>query len=105
MGFVEEYGRKGMSRAQIEFYFRVTKEIKPELQAKMTTFFSTGLHLAFEEADRDDDVAFFEHAYEAGWIDCLIHWRNVTIHAFEYDNFDCWLREKDSEKFKALIHA
>ena len=95
-----------MPKAQIEFYFSVTKKIKPELQAKMTKFFSAGLHTAFEEADNDNNLPFFESAYDAGWIDCLIHWRNVTIHAFEkYDNFDCWLSGKDSEKFKALIYS
>ena len=39
------------------------------------------------------------YAYEAGWIDCLIHWRNVTNQVFRYHHFDCWLRVKDINKF------
>jgi len=52
-----------------------------------------------------NNLPFFESAYDAGWIDCLIWWRGATIYTFEYDNFDCWLSGKDSEKFKALLQA
>ena len=95
-----------MDKAHIEFFFtQTTTEIKPEMKEKMTKFFSAGLHIAFEKADNDNNLPFFESAYDAGWIDCLIWWRGATIYAFEYDNFDCWLSGKDSEKFKALIHS
>ena len=101
--FVEEFGRQGMHKSQIELFFtQTTTEIKPEMKAKITRFFSAGLHIAFEEADNKGNLTFFERAYDSGWIDCLIWWRNATIYAFEWDNFDSWLHERDSEKFNTL---
>ena len=76
----------------------VTPEVKGIKQ-----FFAQRLHIKLEKADLKNNIEFFEIGYKKGWIDCFIAHRNSCYDIFEFNNFDSWLKNKDSELAKKTL--
>lgn len=105
--FIEEFKSGGCDKKLTEFLISIATHIyhpAAELEAKLFKFYNKGIHIVFEKADIECNTTFFERAYNAGAIDCLILHRNCSIGCFEWSNFDTWLKEKDSERFSKLMY-
>ena len=82
-------------------YVKLIKSTNPKLweglkDSNIARMFSSGLHIKFEKADNNNDVAFFEKVKKKGWLPYLHAHYLGTKGCFEWENYESWDR---MEKF------